>query len=49
MAETTPPSKLAQRLTTRHASFLYAESESGPLHIGALAIFEGEVDFARLV
>ena len=50
MAEGAPPSKnLAHRLTTQDASFLYGESTSGPLHIGSLAIFDGEVDYARLL
>ncbi len=37
--------KLAHRLTTQDASFLYGESRNGPLHIGSLAIFEGEIAF----
>jgi diacylglycerol O-acyltransferase / wax synthase len=44
-----PPMKLSRRLTTQDASFLYAESESGPLHFGGLGIFDGAIDFAHLL
>jgi WS/DGAT/MGAT family acyltransferase len=37
------PAKLAHRLTTQDASFLYGESRNGPLHIGSLATFEGAI------
>lgn len=40
---------LSRRLTTQDASFLYGESKSGPLHFGGLAIFEGSIDFSRLI
>jgi WS/DGAT/MGAT family acyltransferase len=40
----TPPVKLAHRLSAQDASFLYAESRSGPLHIGCVAVFEGQID-----
>ncbi len=44
MADTpVQPAKLAHRLTTQDASFLYGESRNGPLHIGSLAVFEGEI------
>jgi diacylglycerol O-acyltransferase len=43
------PAKLSRRLTTQDASFLYGESESGPLHFGGLGIFQGAIDFARLL
>lgn len=42
---TTPPVKLAHRLSAQDASFLYGESRSGPLHIGAVATFEGPIDY----
>jgi diacylglycerol O-acyltransferase len=45
MAEAGKPSR---RLSTQDASFLYNETPSGPLHIGLLQIFEGEIDFAEL-
>ena len=35
------------RLTTMDASFLYFERESAPMHIGALAIIDGEIDYER--
>lgn len=35
------------RLTTMDASFLYFERESAPMHIGALAIVDGEIDYER--
>jgi WS/DGAT/MGAT family acyltransferase len=44
-----PPNNLKQRLTSQDASFLYAESNTGPLHIGSLGLFEGEIPFAKLV
>jgi WS/DGAT/MGAT family acyltransferase len=42
------PAKLAYRLTTQDASFLYGESHNGPLHIGSLAVFEGEISFEQM-
>jgi WS/DGAT/MGAT family acyltransferase len=42
------PAKLSHRLTTQDASFLYGESESGPLHFSGLATFEGSIDFATM-
>src|SRR5579863_8918473 len=46
--EMTEGSKLARRLSTQDASFLYNETASGPLHIGILQTFEGEIEPARL-
>jgi WS/DGAT/MGAT family acyltransferase len=40
---------LSRRLTTQDASFLYGESESGPLHFGGLGIFDGAIDFKQLL
>jgi diacylglycerol O-acyltransferase / wax synthase len=37
------------RLSSQDASFIYAESNSGPLHIGSISLFEGTVDYERLV
>lgn len=42
-------SKLSRRLSTQDASFLYNETPNGPLHVGILQTFEGEIDFERLV
>jgi len=41
-------SKHSRRLSTQDASFLYNETPNGPLHIGMLQTFEGEIDFDRL-
>lgn len=41
--------RCSRRLSTQDASFLYAESRSGPLHIGALGTFDGELEHDRLV
>ena len=49
MADTpAQPAKLAHRLTTQDAAFLYGESRNGPLHIGSLAVFEGEISFEEM-
>jgi diacylglycerol O-acyltransferase / wax synthase len=45
----TTPAKLSRRLSTQDASFLYGESESGPLHFGGLGIFQGVMEFSRLL
>ncbi len=42
-------SKLSRRLSTQDASFLYNETPNGPLHIGLLQTFEGEIEFDRLI
>lgn len=44
-----PPIKLSRRLTTQDASFLYGESESGPLHFGGLGFFDGAIDFPDML
>ena len=46
MAEASKPSR---RLSTQDASFLYNETPNGPLHVGILQTFEGEIEFDRLV
>ncbi len=49
-SETSREAKVARgpshhgRLSTMDASFLYFERESAPMHIGALAIIDGEID-----
>lgn len=40
----TPPLS-GYRLSTQDATFIYGESQNGPLHIGSIGIFEGRVDF----
>jgi len=42
-------SKLARRLSTQDASFLYNETANGPLHIGILETFDGEIEPERLI
>lgn len=36
-------------MSTQDASFIYGESQSGPLHIGAVCIFEGNLDHDELI
>ncbi|MGH7780665.1 MAG: wax ester/triacylglycerol synthase family O-acyltransferase [Candidatus Binataceae bacterium] len=36
------------RLSTQDATFIYAESHSGPLHIGSIGLFEGRIDFEAI-
>jgi diacylglycerol O-acyltransferase len=43
------PSAASYRLSTQDATFVYAESQSGPLHIGSIGLFEGRVDFNALL
>ena len=40
---------LSNRFSAQDASFLYAEKEESPLHIGSLGIFEGQVPYERFV
>jgi len=40
--------KLKHRLTAQDASFIYGESNNGPLHIGSMAFFEDEISFEEL-
>src|ERR1700683_2137319 len=50
MAEkSTFPSASSYRLSTQDATFIYGESQSGPLHIGSIGLFEGRVDFNALL
>ncbi|HVB78370.1 MAG TPA: wax ester/triacylglycerol synthase family O-acyltransferase [Candidatus Binataceae bacterium] len=42
-------SKLTRRLSSQDASFLYNETPNGPLHVGLLQTFEGEIEFDRLI
>jgi diacylglycerol O-acyltransferase / wax synthase len=37
------------RLSTQDATFIYAESNSGPLHIGSIGLFEGRIDFESIL
>lgn len=38
-----------KRLSAQDSSFLYFEKKESPLHIGSIAVFEGQVDYARFV
>jgi diacylglycerol O-acyltransferase len=50
MAEnSTFPSSASYRLSTQDATFIYGESQSGPLHIGSIGLFEGQIDFNGLL
>ena len=50
MAETPAfPSLLSYRLSTQDATFIYGESQSSPLHIGSIALFEGQLDFNAML
>src|SRR5208282_5351814 len=50
MAETSAfPSASSYRLSTQDATFIYRESQSGPLHIGSIGLFEGRLDFNALL
>jgi diacylglycerol O-acyltransferase len=37
---------LGRRLSSSDAAFLYAEREDAPMHIGAVAVIDGDLDFA---
>ncbi|HEY6418540.1 MAG TPA: wax ester/triacylglycerol synthase family O-acyltransferase [Candidatus Binataceae bacterium] len=37
------------RLSTQDATFIYAETINGPLHIGSIGFLEGRIEFDRLV
>jgi diacylglycerol O-acyltransferase / wax synthase len=43
------PSATSYRLSTQDATFIYGESQNGPLHIGSIGLFEGRVDFNGLL
>lgn len=46
MVQPAPPSSsLARRLTAQDASFLYGESRHGPMHIGTLSFFDGQLSY----
>lgn len=40
---------LSRRLSAQDAAFLYLEREEAPMHIGSVALFEGEVPFDKFV
>src|SRR5713101_6035872 len=49
MADAQPrATKLSRRLSAQDASFIYGESQSGPLHIGSINIFDGRIDYDEL-
>ena len=37
------------RLSSQDATFIYAETPNGPLHIGSILLFEGKIDFDDFV
>ncbi len=43
-----PSTRLSRRMSAEDAWFLYFEKPEAPLHIGSVAIFEGDVRFDRL-
>jgi WS/DGAT/MGAT family acyltransferase len=43
-----PPAS-SYRLSTQDATFIYGESQNGPLHIGSIGLFEGRMDFNGVV
>ncbi len=50
MAETSAfPSASSYRLSTQDATFIYIDTQSGPLHIGSIGLFEGQLDFNALL
>ncbi|MGD0290024.1 MAG: wax ester/triacylglycerol synthase family O-acyltransferase [Candidatus Binataceae bacterium] len=42
------PARLSHRLSSRDAAFIYGESHAGPLHLGALQVFDGHIDYDEL-
>ncbi len=42
-----PPTALSHRMSAEDASFLYFEKPDAPLHIGSIAIFEGNIPFDK--
>ena len=44
-----PVENTNRRLSAQDASFLYGERPEAPLHIGSIAVFEGDVPYERLV
>jgi diacylglycerol O-acyltransferase len=50
MADAQPrAAKLSRRMSAQDASFIYGESNSGPLHIGSINIFDGQIDYDELI
>ena len=43
------PATRRYRLSTQDATFIYAETENGPLHIGSILIFDGKIEFDEFV
>ena len=37
------------RLSSQDATFIYGESQTGPLHIGSIGVFEGRIDFNAML
>jgi diacylglycerol O-acyltransferase / wax synthase len=50
MAEDTGATRdFSYRLSTQDATFIYADTANGPLHIGSIGMFEGRVDFDAML
>ena len=39
--------ELKRRLTPMDAFFLYAETETAPMHVGATCLFEGKLSYTK--
>lgn len=44
-----PDASLSRRLSSQDAWFLYFEKDEAPLHIGSIAVFEGDIPYDRFV
>ena len=40
---------LARRLSAQDAAFLYFEKQASPMHIGSIAVFDGDIDYSLFV
>jgi diacylglycerol O-acyltransferase / wax synthase len=49
MAENSVAPPSSYRLSTQDATFVYGESQNGPLHIGSIGLFEGQIDFNAML
>jgi diacylglycerol O-acyltransferase len=44
-----PAAKLPHRLSSQDAAFVYGESYHGPLHVGCITYFDGQLDYDEFV
>jgi hypothetical protein len=44
-----PLENVNRRLSAQDASFLYMERQETPLHIGSIAVFEGDIPYERVL